>query len=166
MGDSPLAFTKDDYAELPPNHKERFITGALRDLIRKHPGGLARSELLERVPFGRRTLDRHLIRLAALNEIRVEARGQTDVVYPNGRPVDEDAVFEWNLGTTTLRVTFLRRFHDEYHVHIQTVDEDEYGPLTTGGLLLTEEEFEQFLDALNELGNEGPVTEMLQEFVQ
>jgi hypothetical protein len=166
MGDSTLAFRKDDYADLPPNQQERFITGALRELIGEHPDGLARAELLKKVPFGRRTLDRHLIRLAALNEVRVEARGQTDVVYPNGRPVDEDAVFEWELTSTTLRVTFLRRFHDEYYVHIQTIDEDEYGPLTTGGILLTEDDFGQLLDVLEELQTESAVSEMWQRFVQ
>lgn len=143
----------EEYQDLSPDEREQFVFDTLSELIHENPEGLTRSDILDVTPFGRKTLDKHLERLVALNEAYVRRMGGTDVYYPNGRMLRPNSKWETEIGDELFRLTLLENISGR-SIYLQEIEDGDYGEEAKGGLLISRDHFDSFIDWLNETRTE------------
>lgn len=151
--DTDAEFTKMDYESLSPEGKERYVRKKLQKLLDENRDGITKSVLLDKTPFGRKTIDKHLERLVALNEAYVRRMGGTDVFYPNGRLLHSNAEWKTDLNGNTFKVTLLENISGQ-SVYLQDLEEDDYGESSKGGILIPRDDFDDFIEWLNSVSTE------------
>ena len=148
---------EDEYKSLSPDAKEKYVFETLKKILHENPEGVTRSDIQEVTPFGRKTIDKHLEKLVALNEGYVRRMGSTDVYYPNGKLLHDSVNEKRKINGKTFQVKHLENISGE-SIYVQEVDVDDYGTEEVkGGLLIPKEEFGEFVSWLDELeaGMEG-----------
>lgn len=140
----------DEYRSLSPDAKEKYVFETLNELLHENPEGITRSDIRDVTPFGRKTIDKHLERLVALNEGYVRRMGGTDVYYPNGKLLHGSEESQ-QIDGKTFKVKRLENISGE-SVYIQEVEEDKFGgEEVQGGLLIPKDNFGAFVSWLDEL---------------
>lgn len=146
-----IDFDEEEYKSLPPNKKEKWVFEALDKILHNHPEGLTRSDIQEITPFGRKTIDKHLEKLVALNEGYVRRRGGTDVYYPNGTLLRDGVNDRRNFDGKRFQIKHLENVTGKL-VYIQEIEDDEYGSeQVKGGLLIPQEMFSDFARWLQQI---------------
>lgn len=149
-----IEFDEEEYKSMAPDAKENFVFETLNELLHEHPEGLTRSDIQEVTPFGRKTIDKHLEKLVALNEGYVRRRGGTDVYYPNGKLLRDGVNEQKEIGGKTFQIKQLENVSEEL-VYIQEVEEDRHGTeQVKGGLLIPHNLFHRFVEWLDGVANE------------
>lgn len=139
---------EDEYKSLSPDKKENYVFETLNEILHDHPEGLTRSDIQEITPFGRKTIDKHLEKLVALNEGYVRRRGGTDVYYPNGKLLRDGVNDRIELNGKTFQIKHLENVSGK-QIYLQELEDDKYGSeQVKGGLLIPEELFFDFVDWL------------------
>lgn len=142
---------EEEYKSLSPEDKERYVFETLNEILHSNPEGLTKSDILEVTPFGRKTVDKHLEKIVALNEGYVRRMGGTDVYYPNGTLLHSSINEKREIDGKTFQAQHLENISGE-SVYLQEVEQDQFGTdEVKGGLLIPKEEFPQFVRWLNEL---------------
>jgi hypothetical protein len=139
-----------DYQSLSPDAKERYVFKTIEKLLHENQDGITKSEIQDQTPFGRKTIDKHIERLVALNEAYVRRMGGTDVFYPNGRLLHSNAEWKAEFDGKTFKLTLLENISGQ-SIYIQDIEEDAYGESAKGGILLPREHFDQFLHWLEDV---------------
>lgn len=142
---------KEEYKSLSPDAKEKYVFETLNDLLHDNPEGLTRSDIQEATPFGRKTIDKHLEKIVALNEGYVRRLGGTDVYYPNGKLLRDSVNDKRQINGKTFQTKHLENISGE-SVYIQEVEQDKFGEEEVkGGLLVPKEDFSEFVSWLAEI---------------
>lgn len=156
---SEIEFDEEEYRSLPPDKKEKRVFQTINSLLHNHPEGLTRSDIQEVTPFGRKTIDKHLEKLVALNEGYVRRRGGTDVYYPNGKLLHDGVNDKKELNGKTFQIKHLENVSGKL-VYIQEIEDDEYGSeQVKGGLLIPQNMFSDFTTWLREAADKMEVSE-------
>jgi hypothetical protein len=141
---------EDEYKSLSPDAKEKYVRETLNELLHENPEGITRSDIRDVTPFGRKTIDKHLEKLVALNEGYVRRMGGTDVYYPNGKLLHGSEEAQ-QINGKTFKVKQLENISGE-SVYIQEVEQDKFGgEEVQGGLLIPKDEFSAFVSWLDDL---------------
>lgn len=148
-----LEISEDDYKQLSPDEKERFVFNTLKELVEENRDGITKSEILSVTPFGRKTIDKHLEKLVALNEAYVRRMGGTDVFYPNGRLLHSNAEWKDEIDGKTFRLTLLQNLNGQ-SIYLQDIEEDDFGEEAKGGILIPRNSFDDFIRWLEEKSEE------------
>lgn len=138
---------EEEYKSLEPEAKERYVSNTLNDLVHEHPDGLTKSDIQDLTPFGRKTIDKHLEKLVALNEAYVRRMGGTDVYYPNGRLLRPSTKVQKEIDGKTFRLTLLENVKGE-SIYVQEIKSDKFGEEVKGGLMVPRDDFEEFVEWL------------------
>ena len=142
---------EDEYKSLSPTEKEKYVFETLNKLLHANPEGITRSDILEATNFGRKTIDKHLEKLVALNEGYVRRMGGTDVYYPNGRLLHSSINEKREIDGKTFQAQHLENISGE-SIYLQELETDKFGSEEVkGGLLIPKTKFPQFVEWLNEL---------------
>lgn len=142
-----LDISEEEYKTLPPDEKERFVFETLKEVVSQNRDGVTKSEILSVTPFGRKTIDKHLEKLVALNEAYVRRMGGTDVYYPNGRLLHANAEWTEQINGKTFRLTLLQNLSGQ-SIYLQDIEEDDMGEEAKGGILIPRHAFDDFIDWL------------------
>lgn len=151
--DPDIEIEKVDYQSLPPDAKERYVFKRLQKLLHENREGVTKSEMLEETPFGRKTIDKHIERLVALNEAYVRRKGGTDIFYPNGRLLHSNAEWKTEVDGKTFKLTLLENISGQ-SIYLQDVEEDDYGESAKGGILIPRGDFDELVDWLDSVSSE------------
>jgi len=142
---------EEEYKSLSPDAKEKYVFETLNALLHENPEGMTRSDIQDVTPFGRKTIDKHLEKLVALNEGYVRRMGGTDVYYPNGKLLHDSVNEKRQINGKTFQVKHLENISGE-SIYIQEVEQDKFGgEEVKGGLLVPKDEFSAFVSWMNEL---------------
>lgn len=151
---------EDEYRSLSPDEKERYVFETLNKLLHINPEGITKSNIIDATNFGRKTIDKHLEKLVALNEGYVRRMGGTDVYYPNGRLLHSSINEKREINGKTFQAQHLENISGE-SIYLQELEQDKFGTEEVkGGLLISKTKFPQFVDWLN-----GVVSNMEEENV-
>ena len=142
---------EEEYKSLSPDAKEKYVFETLNELLHENPEGITRSDIQDVTPFSRKTIDKHLEKLVALNEGYARRMGGTDVYYPNGKLLHSSVDEKRQVNGKTFQVSHLENIAGE-SIYLQEVEEDKFGgDEVKGGLLVPKDEFSAFVSWLTEV---------------
>lgn len=149
--DQDFELVDKDYQSLSPDEKERYVFKVLKNILDGNPDGVTKSNIQDITPFGRKTIDKHLEKLVALNEGYVRRMGGTDVYYPNGRLLHSSVNEVREIDGKTFQVQHLESLSGE-SIYLQEIERDEFdGDVVKGGLLIPKSHFGDFVGWLSDL---------------
>lgn len=144
---------QDEYQSLSPDEKESYVFETMNNLLHANPEGITKSDILEATNFGRKTVDKHLEKLVALNEGYVRRMGGTDVYYPNGKLLHSSINEKREINGKMFQAQHLENIAGE-SIYLQELEQDKFGSEEVkGGLLIPKHKFPQFVDWLNEVAS-------------
>jgi len=142
---------EDEYRSLSPDEKESYVFETLKKLLHTNPEGITKSDIIESTNFGRKTIDKHLEKMVALNEGYVRRMGGTDVYYPNGKLLHSGINQKQQINGKTFQAQQLENISGE-SIYLQELEEGKFGSEEVkGGLLIPKDKFHEFVEWLNEV---------------
>src|SRR6266704_5015186 len=81
----PKVLRREDFLRLPPHERERYVRQIIRDPLNLNTQGVTVTDLARFLPFGPRTIEKHLSILSYTNEIYSVFIGPTAVYHPNSK---------------------------------------------------------------------------------
>jgi len=144
----PEVLPKSEYLKLPPNEREHYVRGILRQTIRRNVDGVTASLLAQRLPFDSRTIEKHLSILTCTNEIYSVKIGNTQLYLPNSIPMHHAKKQTFEIKNREYIAYVLQNRMGEF-VFIQEKKKTEFAEEIGGGILIPLSDFEQFVNFIS-----------------
>ena len=140
--------TKKEYLGLPPFKQEEYVERKIKEILKAHKNGVTIQGIIDKTPFTRPTVTKHLERLVSCREGFKRKFGNLYLYFPNSRSVYPDK-------TISLEIDNKRKF-------IGTIINNNYGEfvfieeiggegISGGGFLVKKEEFIMFKEFINKI---------------
>lgn len=146
---APSTLRTEEYQKLPPHEKERYVREVIRQTVNLNLNGVTVSQLSETLPFGTRTIEKHLSILTYTNEIYTVKVGPTYLYLPNSRLIHPTMKETVEVNGRTYSLCLLQNRFGEF-AYIQEKKEKGLADEVGGGILIPLSGFERFVNALNQ----------------
>jgi hypothetical protein len=146
----PESLTKNEYLKLPPQERERYVREILRQTVNMNRHGVTVPLLSKRLPFGSRTIEKHLSIMTYTNEIYTIKIGPTILYLPNSRAIHPAIEIDetLNVNGREYAVSVLRNRLGDF-VFIQEKKRTGMAKEIGGGILIPLPNFNKFVEYLN-----------------
>ena len=145
----PDILSIDEYRSLAPQLRERYVYGAIREIVKMNPNGVTLAQIITRVPFDRKTVSKHLEKLVAVNEAFTKSFGNTIAYYPNNRAIHPSSDEILSIGKKTFRFILIDNPLGKAF-YVQEVVRDASGEEVKGGLIIPLSDLNEFMDEIKE----------------
>lgn len=140
-------FALREYRRLAPQKREAYLQNTVKEIIDLNQNGISIADIIGTTKyFSRKTVEKHLQKLLATNEIYTKQIGKTIVYYPNGRlvhgklqkeiKIDEDNILKFQIVDNPFGEFLF------FHQVIRT----DLGEMIKGGLLIPKEKLKELKD--------------------
>jgi hypothetical protein len=150
----PQVLALQQVLQLPAHEREQYIREIIRKTLKMNPDGVTIPRLSKLLPFGDRTISKHLAIMLYTNEAYSEKIGTTLFYYPNGRlmrPASEK-VFQTDRSSYQAFVVMNKRLGDSIFLQQRKVDEDSND--VGGGIMIPIGSFKEFAKFLSEIAEQ------------
>lgn len=151
MGDirTPTTLTKEEYLELPPHERGKYLREIIRKTLEKNEQGVSVTDLEENLPFDKRAIQKHLEVLTHTNVAYTSKVGPTKLYHPNERAMHTGIEREFSInGKEYGLYTVDNRLGEFILIQESKADEIE------GGILIPMNGFDEFVAQVNGLREE------------
>jgi hypothetical protein len=150
---APEVLPRQEYLKLPPSERELYIREILRQTIRCNIEGVTVTLLANKLPFGARTIEKHLSVLVHTNEIYSVKIGNTQLFLPNSIPMHPAKKNSFETKDREYTAYMLQNKLGEF-VFIQEKKKKEFTDEVGGGILVPLNDFNKFVKFLSTFKNE------------
>ena len=150
----PEMLSKDEIQRLPTYEREFYIKDTIRRTLQLNPQGVTIGDLVKRLGFEPRTVDKYLSIMKHTNEIYVDNYGNTVVYFPNTRMMHAISEETLPISGDMMIKTFRLRNNLGDFVFIQSREKEEYREDVNSGLLIPLEKFPEFVEYLKKMQTE------------
>lgn len=150
----PQVLTMQQVLQLPAHEREQYIREIIRKTLKMNPDGVSIPRLAKLLPFGERTISKHLTIMVYTNEAYSEKIATTLFYYPNGRlmrPASEK-VFETEQANFQTFLVMNKRLGDSIFIQQRKVDDDRND--VGGGIMIPLNSFKSFAKFLSEVAEQ------------
>ena len=144
----------EEREQLSPDRYSKHASRVIRDTLMKYRNGMTVKDMEEKTRFNKGTIEKHLIELVAINFAYRKKFGTAYVYYPNGRTMHSTLEKNIEIGDKVYSIFILDNENEEKYVYIQEKKRDSINALKpSGGILIREDFFQNFIDMLNSVSN-------------
>ena len=83
---------KKEYLGLPPSEQEKYVEKVIKKILKLHKNGITIPEIVNKTPFARPTVTKHLERLVSCREGFKRKFSNLYLYFPNGSAVYPDKI--------------------------------------------------------------------------
>lgn len=146
---TPATLSKDEYLELPPHERGHYLREVIKKTLKKNPEGVTVSDLVDSLPFDRRSVEKHLEVLTHTNIAYTSKVGHTTVYHPNGRTMHPGLEYGFSIKSRDYGIYSVENKLGEFML-VQEKKERDVG----GGILIAKSEFDDFIGHLQNVKEE------------
>lgn len=148
---------------MSPKDRDRYMEQAILQILELNERGATVSEIEEATGFYRATITKHLNRLLAIREAFKIQRGILSIYYKNGKVVHAKNI-EHKFANDK-RYSFFRLVNEEGKaIYVQEKETNSFGTVRVkGGIIIKDEDFIEFMKALQNFMLEVEETEHSQQ---
>ena len=142
----PELLSEQEYRHLPASEKDIYIKEILRQTLSKNPNGTSISQLVQYLPYSRRTIEKHLAIMERTQEIYSYKLGLNKLYISNHKKLESTSC-SVKLNDIEYQIYALHNKRGHFAV-IQQRDTALPLPDITGGMQIPLEHFEGFVKYL------------------
>lgn len=148
-----LPYINERYMELRPETRAKYVQETIRETLFMNNDGVSATNLVERLPFSRKVIEKYLEGLVLVNEAYKKEYGRTTIYFPNNRAIHPVGEVEKKLDEKVFRAVIIDNLLGKF-VYIQEYEEGSYGEEIKGGLLIPLKTFSKFLSFTEDINKE------------
>jgi hypothetical protein len=141
-------YTKEEFSQLSTEKRERYVNSIIRKILQNAKNGISVTQLKKMTGFDRKTVEKHLGTLMAMNFGYKVSFGRVNVYYPNGRimhPLLEENI---SMGDKIYSFYLLKNPYGEF-IFIQEKKKTELNAIVpSGGLMINQAILPEFIECL------------------
>lgn len=142
---------KKEYLGLPPSEQEKYVEKKIKEILKLNKNGVTIQTIVNKTPFTRPTVTKHLERLVSCREGFKRKFGNVSLYFPNSRAVYPDKTISVELNNQRKFVgTLINNNYGEF-IFIEEVGGE---GVSGGGFLVKKEEFIIFKEFIEQVNNE------------
>ena len=143
--------TKKEYLGLAPSEQEKYVGRKIKEILKEHMNGITIQEIINKTPFTRPTITKHLERFVSCRKGFRRKFGNLYLYFPNSRAIYPDKTIFIELDNKRRFVgTLINNNYGEF-VFIEEVGGE---GISGGGFLVKREEFIIFKEFIERLSGE------------
>ena len=124
-----------------PKKKENYIRKAIRETVKLNPHGVTLPQLIEALPYDKRTIEKHLYALTFTGDLCTEKIGVTTLYLSNLTDIKKKSENSIKLGDNKYEALIIKNRNGEYLLLRKSIEND-----TIGGFLIPTRDVDRFLE--------------------
>jgi len=142
---------KKEYLGLPPSEQERYVEKKIKEILKLNKNGVTIQTIVDKTPFTRPTVTKHLERLVSCREGFKRKFGNVSLYFPNNRAVYPDKTISFELDN---KRKFIGSLINNNYGEFVFIEETGGEGISGGGFLVKKEEFIMFKEFIEKIYKE------------